>query len=859
MADKSISQLSPGVAVTDTDLLPNVQVVGVGPVKTTAVQIKTYVNTDPNITGVIKAQLGSAAAPSYTFDGDLNTGWWSPAADTLAASTGGTERIRLNSSGNVGIATTNPQRPLHVKYSSAVVAQHSVVLEAAQGGYGTGISLQSPLNVSGALAEMARIVADGQNSWSSADASTQDAYLSFYTALDGTSAEKMRINAAGNVGIGTTSPAGKLHVSGGSQYITSGDLWIATTARKVGWDVSGVYYNWIESDGVAGNAFMRFAVSNAEAMRILTNGNVGIGTTSPAYRFHAVTTSGAIGAFRGTSAANSYLLVGNTAGDLVIQANASGDAFLYSDAGKYLAFGTNGGSEHMRITSTGNVGIGQTSVTAVFGRTVSVTGGGGATLRTSGSTVSAYLYSSDGFGLSGLVSETNHPLVLSTNSVERVRIDTAGNVGIGTTSPSGKLEVAGNNTSIYLRSNDTNDATLRYFVNSVEVATARGKSGNIYAIETGGTERMRITSAGNVGIGTTSPLTPLQVGSVAYSSSFFGLTGGNAFIAGANVTPSKTQRGNLHIETTNVSASGVGPAITFGLNSSQFVDDYVVVAGSIKTQVVGTGNVVPEPAMVFSLLSPQNATTATLTERMRIDSAGNVGVGVTPNAWSGYKAIQFAVGRGFVASSDSAFRFNAGTNAYYNGTNWIYAASTFASMYSQDGSIHAWFTAPSGTAGNVISFTQAMTLDASGNLGVGTTSPQARVDVSGAARVSGTSTFTSGAGLEIQYSTGTNTSTVRSYDRTAAIHRNLITYALNHSFYIDDANEVLKVTSSKSVVVNNAAVATNATDGFLYVPGCAGTPTGVPTAFTGRVPIVVDTTNNKLYFYSGGAWRDAGP
>jgi len=62
-----------------------------------------------------------------------------------------------------------------------------------------------------------------------------------------------------------------------------------------------------------------------------------------------------------------------------------------------------------------------------------------------------------------------------------------------------------------------------------------------------------------------------------------------------------------------------------------------------------------------------------------------------------------------------------------------------------------------------------------------------------------------------------------------------------------------------SVVVNTAALATTATDGFLYVPGCAGTPTGVPTAFAGRVPIVVDTTNNKLYFYSGGAWRDAGP
>lgn len=56
-----------------------------------------------------------------------------------------------------------------------------------------------------------------------------------------------------------------------------------------------------------------------------------------------------------------------------------------------------------------------------------------------------------------------------------------------------------------------------------------------------------------------------------------------------------------------------------------------------------------------------------------------------------------------------------------------------------------------------------------------------------------------------------------------------------------------------------AAIATTATDGFVYIPTCAGTPTGVPTAITGLAPMVVNTTNNKLYFYSGGAWRDAGP
>jgi hypothetical protein len=72
--------------------------------------------------------------------------------------------------------------------------------------------------------------------------------------------------------------------------------------------------------------------------------------------------------------------------------------------------------------------------------------------------------------------------------------------------------------------------------------------------------------------------------------------------------------------------------------------------------------------------------------------------------------------------------------------------------------------------------------------------------------------------------------------------------------------ERMRITSAGNVVAGGSvALATTATAGFLYVPTCAGTPTGTPTSITGMAPIVVNTTNNKLYFYSGGAWRDAGP
>lgn len=69
------------------------------------------------------------------------------------------------------------------------------------------------------------------------------------------------------------------------------------------------------------------------------------------------------------------------------------------------------------------------------------------------------------------------------------------------------------------------------------------------------------------------------------------------------------------------------------------------------------------------------------------------------------------------------------------------------------------------------------------------------------------------------------------------------------------ATTTLTLTPLGSVVVGNAAIATNATDGFFYANSGAGTPTGVPTTFTGRVPLYVDTSNSQLWLFLGGAWK----
>ena len=112
------------------------------------------------------------------------------------------------------------------------------------------------------------------------------------------------------------------------------------------------------------------------------------------------------------------------------------------------------------------------------------------------------------------------------------------------------------------------------------------------------------------------------------------------------------------------------------------------------------------------------------TTAVTIDTNQNVGVGVTPNAWSSsYKVIQNEAAAFWSATTGNGLNLTSGY--YYNGTNNIYINSDYALRYSQNGGgtgAHAWYIAPSGTAGNAITFTQAMTLDVSGNLLVGTTS-----------------------------------------------------------------------------------------------------------------------------------------
>ena len=121
------------------------------------------------------------------------------------------------------------------------------------------------------------------------------------------------------------------------------------------------------------------------------------------------------------------------------------------------------------------------------------------------------------------------------------------------------------------------------------------------------------------------------------------------------------------------------------------------------------------------------ANTLGATSGLQFDGS-NLGLGVTPSAWGTFKAIDFQ-GGGAVGSYTVGPEIDITTNCFFNGTSWIYKTSNFAARYLSGAGQHQWFNAASGTAGAAISFTQAMTLDASGNLGIGETSPSAKLHV----------------------------------------------------------------------------------------------------------------------------------
>jgi len=545
----------------------------------------------------------------------------------------GSERMRIDSSGNVGIATSSPATPLDV----------GGTIRTSTGGSDPGTGTALYFVGSGAFQSV-----------------LAGAAFAVHTGNNNARTERMRVDISGNVGIGTSSPGAKLDVTtaSGANIVVSRSSAAGYAAFQRIAPAGQQTYDFYTINGteagritVDGSNFMAFSTGSSatERMRIDSSGNVGIGISSPSYRLD-VGTGTAVGTTAGNSISVSRLSGGAGTNNVAlqttlnrisngtdwqttalrVQAQVDLTPFGYIDflngSSAAMAFGR-ATSEFMRIDSSGNLGLGTTAPTVQFqinGTQPQIQWSNPTTGATSNDGTHLYLSSSDFW----LVNKEAAAMVFATSNTERARITSAGDVGIGTTSPGATLTVVTNTTS-HNGMRVTNNSTTQfagsglqmlgpsaagsqggagiYYYNTNVGGTTGGlgiaqlnSSGNFqrnlayydynsqfWGFLTNGSERIRIDSSGNVGIGTSSPGARLDVNGTS-TTDIFHVTRGTTWFTvgvtdGSRVDVNAFQSGvgarHLALQSAGGSASFEG---NLGIGTSSPGVRLDVVGGSIR-------------------------------------------------------------------------------------------------------------------------------------------------------------------------------------------------------------------------------------------------------------------------------------
>jgi hypothetical protein len=297
--------------------------------------------------------------------------------------------------------------------------------------------------------------------------------------------EKMRVLANGNVGIGTSNPVAKLHIknaaiAGGAPTSTGTiepnlfqRIEANTAAIDTGFLANGTVWQQVRNVGNLATNY-NFSLNP-------NGGNVGIGTTTPGYKF-------VVAGIPGTANTQLESLKSDTTASIAV-----GSGIVIADSNGVINRVATG-------TLASTLCSGSTSVFCQSGNTFAANG---------------VLGTKDAFAQTFI-----------TNNLERVRIDSAGNMGVGTTAPVTKLQVNNGGSAlngISVRANADWDALTLAHDGSVAYMNAAGAdNGLAFRVGNGSsgtaltqtyTEGMRILPSGNVGIGTTAPTTKLQVNS----------------------------------------------------------------------------------------------------------------------------------------------------------------------------------------------------------------------------------------------------------------------------------------------------------------------------------------------------------
>jgi len=528
--------------------------------------------------------------------------------------------------------------------------------------------------------------------------------------------------------------------------------------------------DWVDANTVPGTGLW---LANGNDIYNSNSGNVGIDVTAPTSSVHVnglQTNSGSNSAhnptgtmrlnFAGASGADEYgaslvftqrWWTGST-GEIAMGQITGVKETGNGNYGGGLAFFTSNSTstnllERLRINELGNVGIGTTSPTSplTIKSNSTSSSSSGLTIQSNGNTNNIFELaekSTDGARLQ-MYDAGVAKIALYTDGTDNYI--SAGNVGIGATSPSKKLHVVGDQLifgdlllegsansfrTISMNTVDGSDNQTLYLCGGQTASTARGglvqiignevattggsvilKAGNVSTGDidfyTANTQKMIINNAGNVGIGTTSPGAKLHVEG---TGDLVRLVSTNAGSAGAQMDMLQFSASPADDDIMGLINMG---GYYSGTNSAYF--------SSIRT--IATDISARKGALSFFTRSGND-----FTEKMHITSSADankavVAIGITPSNWYNYTALQ--VGTGSLQSPSSS-TITLGCNYYVDSgvsTTETYITNGSATAYQQGSGTHAWYTAPSGTAGNGVTFTERMRITNAGNVGIGTTTP----------------------------------------------------------------------------------------------------------------------------------------
>jgi hypothetical protein len=463
--------------------------------------------------------------------------------------------------------------------------------------------------------------------------------------------------------------------------------------------------------------------------------NVAVGQSALAANTTA-TSNTAIGFGAGTSTVTGGLntFVGYQAGSAVVGTRGTyvGYQAGFNAANTGATYNTAVGTFALNSTasSTGyfNTAIGGFSLyTITTGNQNTGVGYGAGQVITSGTNNTLLGYGAGNTGTNNLTTGSNNTIIGFNAAASAAGVSnevTIGNSSVTTTRLQGNLGVSGTQPAAWFSPN-TNAIDMNYAALSFDsTAGSINLSSNLYQ-------------------SAVSPVTWNVKTSASPSSTLYQQVNGahNWFYAApAAIGSAVTLVTQMTISTTGVLNFGNSSSSALFINTVQSsggsngINFCTVTSGTASAKIFALRE---GGSFANSLIFSTAVSGGTVTEALRIDSSQNVGIGVTPSAWSAYKVIDINTVSS-VASTTT--QLDVGFNYYWNGTNNIYKTSTASTFYRQNsGAQHQWWTAASGTAGNIITFVQNMTLDASGNLGIGIASPNAntKLDVNGPIRAKG--------------------------------------------------------------------------------------------------------------------------